>query len=261
MPFVTCNDVRLHYEVAGPEDAPCLVLSNSLGTDLDLWAPQLPTFTQHLRVVRYDTRGHGASDVPAGPYTIEQLCGDVLGLLDHLQIARAHFCGISLGGLTGIALGARHASRIDRLVLCNTAAQIGSPETWNPRIEQARAQGVATLADAVMARWFTEGFRSRETGTVARLLATLAAANPEGYAASSEAVRDTDLRDEAATVTAPTLVIAGSHDSSTPAEQGHWLAEQIPGARFVELDAAHLSNVEQADVFTRAVVEFLLESA
>jgi 3-oxoadipate enol-lactonase len=263
MPFASIDGIRLHYRIdgTGRADAPWIVLSNSLGTDLSMWAPQLTALGEHFRVLRYDTRGHGQSDAPRGPYTIERLTSDVIALLDELKIERAHFCGLSMGGLTGIALGARHGERVERLVLCNTAAKIGSPEVWNPRIAKARGEGMAVLADPVIERWFTVGFREREAQRVNALRDQLAATDAEGYASNCEAVRDADLRAEVGNITAPTLVIAGTHDFATTPEQGRALAQNIRGAQYVELDASHISNIEQSELFTRTLVDFLKERA
>jgi 3-oxoadipate enol-lactonase len=263
MAFAAMDGIRLHYEVDGlaRTDAPWVVLSNSLGTDLSMWDPQVAALGEHFRVLRYDTRGHGRSDAPRGPYTIEQLSADVIALLDTLNIERTHFCGLSMGGLTGIALGARHAERVDRLVLCNTAAKIGSPEVWNPRIAKAREDGMASLADSVIERWFTAGFREREPASVKPLREQLARSDAEGYAANCEAIRDADLRAELGRITAETLVISGTHDIATTADQGRALAHGIGRARYVELDASHISNIEQRVAFTRTLVDFLTEPA
>lgn len=257
MSYFDNNGARLHYEIDGREDAPVLVLSNSLGTNLDMWAPQMPALLQHFRVLRHDARGHGSSDVTPGPYTIAQLGGDVLALMDHLGISRAHFCGLSMGGMIGMWLGAHHAGRIDRLVLCNTAAKIGTPDTWNPRIAKVDAEGMASVVDTVLDRWFTPGFRQRAPQQVAIVRDMLLETEPAGYGANCAAVRDMDLRADIASITVPTLVIAGTHDGSTPAADGRAVADAIPGARYVELDAAHLSNWEQTDQFTQALLGFL----
>ena len=257
MSYLDNNGARFYYELEGREDAPVLVLSNSLGTTLDMWSPQMPALLQHFRVLRHDTRGHGRSDVTPGPYTIAQLGSDVLALMDHLDIARAHFCGLSMGGMIGMWLGTHHAGRLDRLVLCNTAAKIGTPDTWNPRIAKVEAEGMAPIVDTVLERWFTAGFRQRAPQQVAVVRDMLLNTVPAGYSANCAAVRDMDQRAEIASIAVPTLVIAGTHDGSTPAADGRAVADAIPGARYVELDAAHLSNWEQSEQFTQALLGFL----
>ena len=257
MSYLDNNGARLYYELEGRDDAPLLVLSNSLGTTLDMWSPQMPALLQHFRVLRHDTRGHGRSDVTPGPYTIAQLGSDVLALMDHLGIVRAHFCGLSMGGMIGMWLGTHHAGRLDRLVLCNTAAKIGTPDTWNQRIARVEAEGMAPIVDTVLERWFTAGFRQRAPERVAVVRDMLLHTAPAGYSANCAAVRDMDQRAEIASIAVPTLVIAGTHDGSTPAADGRAVADAIPGARYVELDAAHLSNWEQSEQFTQALLGFL----
>ena len=248
---------RLYYQLEGRDDAPVLVLSNSLGTTLDMWAPQMPALLQHFRVLRHDARGHGRSAVTPGPYSTAQLGADVLALMDHLGIARAHFCGLSMGGMIGMWLGTNHADRLDRLVLCNTAAKIGTPDTWNPRIAKVEAEGMAPIVDTVLERWFTAGFRQRAPEQVAVVRDMLLNTAPAGYSANCAAVRDMDQRADIASISVPTLVIAGTHDGSTPAADGRAVADAIPGAKYVELDAAHLSNWEQSERFTQALLDFL----
>lgn len=259
MPILENAGVRLNYLVEGREDAPWLILSNSLGTTLEMWAPQMPELLQHFRVLRYDTRGHGASSIPSGPYTIDQLGGDVVALMDALGIDRAHFCGLSMGGMTGIWMGIHQARRLNRLVLCNTAALIGPAATWNTRIEKVRNEGMEAIVPAVIDRWFTQAYVGRASSEVAKVSAMLQATDREGYAANCAAVRDMDQRDATSTIAVPTLVITGTHDLATSAKDGKWLSEQIPGAQYLELDAAHLSNWEQAEQFTRGVCDFLLQ--
>lgn len=258
MPVHTTDDgCRLACELAGPAGAPVVVLSNSLGTDRTLWDPQIEALTARFRVLRYDTRGHGASAAPPGDYTIDLLGRDVVSLLDAEGVARASVCGISIGGLTALWLGIHVPDRIDRLVLANTAARIGSPELWDERTRLVRAEGLAALADATMARWFTAAFRDAAPATIARVRATLLGVPAAGYLGCCAALREADLRDSAAQVQAPTLVVTGRHDVATPPEAGAWLAATIPGAQLVEFDAAHLSNLECAPAFTAAVVDFL----
>lgn len=259
MPFVSLSGIRLHYRIDGDErsDAPWLVLANALGADVTMWAPQIAAFAGRFRVLRFDTRGLGCSDAPPGPYSIEQWTQDVIGLLDALSIERAHFCGLSMGGLIGVALAARHADRFDRFVLAHTAARLGAPEIWQARARQAREQGARSLADATLKRWFTDAFAEREPLLVAMIRDAFAHMDDEGYASNCEAIGAADLRAEAGAIHAPTLVMTGRGDPSVAPELTRALAEAIAGARFVELDAQHLSNIERADEFTQTVLGFL----
>lgn len=258
MPFADLSDVRLHYRLDGDESLPVLVLSNSLGTSFDMWEPQITALSRHFRVLRYDTRGHGQSSVPDGPYTVAQLGGDVVQLLDLLGIERAHFCGLSMGGITGMWLGLNHATRLDKLVLCNTAAYIGPPDNWTRRAEAVERDGVASIAAAVVDKWLTPDFAAAQPELVQRLLAMLSATDARGYAANCRAIRDNDLRQEIHRIDRPTLVVAGAGDIPTPPADGQYLASTIPGARYVELHAAHLSNLQQPDGFTDEVLGFLI---
>jgi len=251
------REERFNCRVDGPARAPVLVLSNSLGTNLSMWEEQLSALTQRFRVLRYDTRGHGASSVTPGPYTVAQFGGDVLGLLDALKIDRVHFCGLSLGGMIGMWLAVNAPARIDRLVLANTAPQIGPPEVWNTRIENVRKGGLEAIADTVIERWFTRGFREREAEKIARTRAMLVATSPQGYIASCAAVRDMNQRESIRAIRHPTLVIAGTHDVVTSPTEGRKMTEAIAGARYVELDAAHISNIEAAARFTAELSGFL----
>jgi len=258
MPFAECGDLRTHYELTG-DSGPVLVLSNSLGTNLSMWEPQMKEFSKRFRVLRYDTRGHGQSSIPAGDYTIEQLGRDVVGLLDRLGLERALFCGLSMGGMIGMWLGAHAPGRLDRLVLCNTAARVGTAETWNARIETVHKSGMKPVAAAVIERWFTPEFRAAYPQRVAVVQAMLENAPPQGYAACCAAVRDMDLRKTVAQIPVPTLVVYGAKDPATSPVDAEFLVKRIRGAQSVELNAAHLSNVEQAEAFTKAVGGFLAE--
>jgi 3-oxoadipate enol-lactonase len=256
MPFVDVGELRTHYALTG-DQAPVLVFSNSLGTDLSMWDPQMAELQRRFRILRYDTRGHGQSSVTPGDYTIEQLGRDVLALLDSLGLDRVHFCGLSMGGMIGMRLAIHAPSRLHRLVLCNTAARIGTKDTWNARIATVRKDGMKAVAAAVIERWFTPEFRTSSAEKVARAQQMLENSTPAGYAACCAAIRDMDQRETVAQIKAPTLVIYGGKDAVTPAADSHFLAERISGAAEVELSAAHLSNVEQADAFTEAVSRFL----
>lgn len=248
---------HLHYRFDGDRAAPVVVLSNSLGTTLDMWEPQAAVLAERHCVLRYDTRGHGQSDVPPGPYTIDALGRDVVALLDHLGIARAAFCGLSLGGMTGMWLGVHAPQRITRLVLANTSACMDAPAAMDERIAAVTAGGVAAIAPAVLGRWFTPAFAAREPARVAAVRAMLESSPAAGYVACCHAIRAMDQRADVARIAVPTLVVAGTHDPSTPPAAGRFLAGRIPGARYVELPTAHLSNVEAAVEFNAALTAFL----
>lgn len=250
-----------HVAIDGPEGAPWLVLSNSLGATLDMWEPQVAELARSLRLLRYDTRGHGGSGVPPGPYAIADLGGDVLRLMDALRIERAHFCGLSMGGTTGIWLGAHAPERIDRLVLCNTAAWFGPPELMDSRIATVRQSGMAAVAEGILARWFTPGFHDSQPAVVQRIRADLLATPVEGYAGCCAALRDLDERPALASIRAPTLVIGGTHDPAPTPAAIRGLAAQVPGARYVELPTAHLSNLGAPRAFCDALRAHLLPAA
>jgi 3-oxoadipate enol-lactonase len=257
MPFVQANNARLFYRFDGPPEATVLVLSNSLGTDLGMWDSQLTDFAKRFRVLRYDSRGHGQSEVTPGPYSIADLGRDALALLDAIGLGRVRFCGLSKGGMVGMWLGSNAPDRIERMVLCNTSAQLGTPELWNPRIELVRRGGMEAVTPSVLERWFTSDFRARAPQAVEKVRRMLLATPPEGYAACCAAIRDMDQREAIRSIRAPALVVAGVHDPATPPSHGREIAGRIPGATLVELEAAHLSNIEAADQFTAAVLDFL----
>lgn len=257
MPFAHISDAHLRYELAGPEAAPVLVFSNSLGTTHRMWDSQIEAFSRHFRVLRYDTRGHGESSVTPGAYANEQLSRDVVGLLDALRLDRVYFCGLSMGGMAGMFLGAHVPKRLHKIVLCNTAAKIGTAETWNARIEAVQKGGMKAVAAAVLERWLTPGFRASHPAETKTVLEMLERTNPVGYAACCAAVRDTDERQSLAKVQVPTLVLAGKHDPAIPLADTRYLAEHIPAARYVEVSAAHLSNLEAKEEFNQAVLGFL----
>jgi 3-oxoadipate enol-lactonase len=255
--FAELKDVRIHYELAGPANAPVVMFSNSLGATLSMWDAQMPEVTKKFRVLRYDKRGHGQSSVPPGPYTVEQLGRDAVALLDFLKLDTVHFCGLSLGGQTGMWLGLNAPKRLKKLVLCNTGAKIGAPEAWNSRIDAVRKGGMQAISAAVIERWFTAGFRAKEPAVVSKIQQALESNSPEGYTGCCAAVRDFDCREKLGAIQTPTLVIAGAHDPATPPADGRFVAEKIPGSHYVELEAAHLSNIEDRDRFTVEVGKFL----
>ncbi|MBM4188835.1 MAG: 3-oxoadipate enol-lactonase [Gemmatimonadetes bacterium] len=247
---------RIAWRSDGPPGRPVVVFSNSLGSTWLLWDEVVERLAGRYRVIRYDQRGHGGSTAPGEAWSIATLGADVVSVLDQAGVARAHFCGISLGGLTGQWL-ARHApERLDRLVLANTGAKIGEAAFWDARIATVRSEGMGAVVDGLLSRWFTERFRAANPKLIARYGAMLIGCDPVGYAACCAAVRDADFRDQLAMIAAPTLVIAGSEDVATPPELGRALAAGIPSAAMVTLPAAHLSCVEQAPAFADALVDF-----
>lgn len=258
MPFAQIDDMQLHYETNGHRARPCIVLSNSLGTDLGMWDAQATRLAEDFFVLRYDTRGHGRTSRGNGTVDIARLGSDVLGLLDHLDIARVHFCGISMGGLTGQWLGIHAAERIARLVLANTAARIGTAEGWTARAALVRRQGMDGVADGAAARWFTQAFIDGQPAAVRHMIERLRGQHAEGYAACCDALAHCDLRETVNRIASPTLVIAGRHDPVTTVDDGEWLAGQVEGARLDVVEASHLSNIEAAEEFTRRLRGFLL---
>jgi len=234
-----------------------LVLSHSLGTDIRMSEPQINELAARWRVVRYDTRGHGQSSVPPAPYSITQLGGDVIDLLDHLDIERAHFCGLSLGGLTGLYLAVAAPSRIASLAVCSSAARLGTTAMWNDRIALVRRVGMTGIAASVMARWFTEEFRATNPDMVRSIEQQVLDTPVAGYAGCCEALRDSDLRSVVPDIRCPVLVLCGAHDPAVPIEDARWLAAHIPNAEYAELSTAHLSNVENPAAFTQRLSTFL----
>jgi 3-oxoadipate enol-lactonase len=258
MPTIQANGCPINVVVEGPENAPVLMLSNSLGTTHAMWQPQLDAFKQHFRLVRFDRRGHGASGVPKGPYTMEELARDALAVLDGLGLKKVNWCGLSMGGMEGMWLGANAPERFERMVLCNTSAQFPDRKIWDDRLRFARENGLAAMVGANMERWFTKGFREREPKTIAWITEMFLTTPLEGYIGCGEAVRDMDHRALLPNIKVPTLVIAGRHDPATTLQAGEYLRDHIPGVAFTVLEAAHISNVEQPVAFSNAVLEFLL---
>jgi 3-oxoadipate enol-lactonase len=257
MPFVDANGVRTRYEESAPHPVPYLLFCNSLGTTLDMWALQLSGLSHSFRVLRYDIRGQGRSDVPPGPYSISQLADDLIALLNQLGIHRVHFCGLSMGGMIGMSLALRYPDRLSKLILCNTAPKIGTAETWNARIDAVQKGGMAAIVEGVLERWFTRGFREKDPVAIELTRRMLLNSSVEGYTACCAAVRDMDVREEIGRIRLPVLVISGTHDPVTTPRDGQLLRDTIPGAEYKELPAAHLSNVEAEEAFTMEVSRFL----
>jgi len=257
MPILEHGQAPIAYTLEGPLDAPLVVLSNSLGTTLSMWDAQAAALAPDFRVLRYDTRGHGGSGPCGDACTLDVLGGDVLRLLDALDIERAHFCGISMGGLTGLWLGVHAGQRLRSLVVANSAARIGSAAAWNERAALVEANGMDEVAKGAAGRWFTPAFSERAPGVVAALADGLRRCDAAGYAACCRALAGADLRASLGAIAVPTLLIGGRHDPVTTVADLEFMRERIPGAQGTVLETSHLSNIEAPDAFTGALRAFL----
>lgn len=239
---------ELHHVEDGNPAGPPLVLAGSLGSTLEMWRPQVAALGERFRLIRVDHRGHGGSPTPAGPYRIDDLAADVVALLDRLDLADVAFCGLSMGGMVGIALAAAAPDRVNSLTLCNTTAHFPDPAPWRERVATVTADGTASIAPAVVARWFTPDWAAHHPDAVTACKTMIAGTDDAGYAACCAAIEVWDHRDRLAAITAPTLVIAGSGDLSTPVDpHARTLVDGIPDAHLEVVDAAHLSTVQQPD--------------
>jgi 3-oxoadipate enol-lactonase len=253
--------VEVKYQFRGKRGSPALMFTGSLGTDLTMWEPQAERLKPRFCTLRYDIRGHGSSPAPPGPYSIDDLGGDLLALLDRLGTPRASLCGLSIGGMISMWVAAHAPERVDRLVLCCTSAQLGPRDGWIERAATVRAEGVGAIADAVLGRWFTAAFAAAHPEVIERMRGILSSTDREGYAGCCEAIADMDLTPDLPSIGAPTLVIAGAEDPSTPPEHGRRIADLIPGARFEVISpAAHLATIERPDLTTAMILRFLTES-
>jgi 3-oxoadipate enol-lactonase len=249
---------ELNYEFRGKRGSPAIVFTGSLGTDLTMWQPQADRLKPHFCTLRYDMRGHGRSEVPPGPYSMDDLGSDLIALLDRREIERASLCGLSIGGMISMWVAAHAPERVERLVLCCTSARLGPPSAWTERAATVRAEGVEAIADAVLGRWFTPRFREAHPEVVDGMRRILVATPREGYAGCCEAIAVMDLTGDLPSIAAPTLVLAAEHDPATPPEHGRRIAELIPGARFELIsNAAHLASVERPDLTTMTILRFL----
>ena len=253
---MTGSPVRLHHVDEGPRDAPVVVLSGSLGSTLEMWRPQVGPLTERSRVIRIDHRGHGGSPVPPGPYRIADLAGDVIALLDDLGLEQVAWCGLSMGGMVGMYLGSEAPQRITSLTLCCTSSNFPDTTVWADRIKAVADGGTAPIAATVVSRWFTPGWAAEHPDAVAEAVAMVAGTSDEGYLASCQALEAWDHRDRLPAISAPTLVIAGSADLSTPVEpHARTIVEGIPGARLEVLEGAHLATIERAAEATQLIAE------
>ncbi|HWK00195.1 MAG TPA: 3-oxoadipate enol-lactonase [Xanthobacteraceae bacterium] len=257
MPTIDAAGCKINVEIDGVASAPPLVISNSLGTNLHMWDEQAKALAKRYRVIRYDQRGHGKSGAPKGPYTIDRLGRDVLAILDHLEIKKTNFLGLSMGGTTGMWLACNAPHRFQKIILANTGPRIGAQDIWNARIMTVLDKGMKALVDATIERWLSKKFRDTKPPAIEKIRKMLLTTPKHGYAGCSAAIRDADFRWAIGGVKLPTLVIAGSLDPATPPEGSEFIAQRIARAKLVSLEAAHLSNIEQSAQFTRAVEDFL----
>jgi 3-oxoadipate enol-lactonase len=259
MKTVTSGDAQLRCEHTLRPGAPALLLINSLGASLEMWDDQFAALSERYELIRYDARGHGRSS--AGSITelpLSQLADDALAILDACGIARAHVCGLSMGGMTAMHMARYTPDRVLKLILCNTTAHMPPKDTWQSRIDTVLSQGIAPLVEGTLERWFTPEFREQSPQQVGRIRKMLLSTDPRGYAACCAALRDMDLREELKSITAKTMIIAGQRDPATPLVQSEFMHTQIAESKLVALDTAHLSNIGCAPQFTAALLDFLV---
>ncbi len=255
---VAANGIDIAYRFDGAEDAPIVMLSNSLMSNHTMWDPQLAVLTESFRVLRYDTRGHGDTDAPQGPYSIKLLAEDAVALLDALGIDKVHFAGLSMGGMIAQYLGANYPERIHSLLLCDTASEMPTLEMWNDRISSALNGGITALLDGTLQRWFTAPFLKNDKAAVEKVAEMIRTTDTGGYIGCASAVRDMSQTSILSKISAPTVIIVGEDDPACTVEQSKVLAENIKGAELVVLkNAAHLSNIEQTEKFNDAMMGFL----
>jgi len=248
--MTTGDGCKLAYRWDGPEGAPIVILSNSLGTDLTMWDELVANLQGEFRFLRYDTRGHGGSDAPGGSYGLDRLGRDVLELMDALNVDRVHFCGLSLGGMIAQWLGIRAESRLTSLAIVNSSAFMGPASGWDARIDLVREKGMVSITDAILERWFTAPFLAENGAAVQAAKRILLATNPHGYAGCCAAVRDMDMHPILSLIKSPTMIVAGERDPATPKSHSEELAAKIPGARLRSLPSAHLSSMELPDMLS-----------
>lgn len=260
MDFARINGVLLHYRLSGPGDAPVVALVNSLGTDARIWDGVIERLASRYRVLSYDKRGHGLSDNPPGDYALDDHVDDLVGLLDHLGIARLALAGVSVGGLIAQALALRAPERLVALVLCDTAPKVGDEAGWNARIDTVRSQGLGAIADLVVDRWFSPGFQQQRGEELAGWRNLFLRSDADGYAATCATLRDADLTKQIGAIAVPTLVVAGEADRSTPVDLVRACAVAIPGARFEILPGVgHIPSIEQPAVLAKLMTDFFTE--
>jgi 3-oxoadipate enol-lactonase/4-carboxymuconolactone decarboxylase len=250
--------MKTNYKITGTPNSPVLVFSNSLGADMGMWEELIPFLLPYFRVLQYDTRGHGGSEVLVDPYTVEILGNDIIDLLNELKIEKVYFCGLSMGGLIGQWLGIHHPNRILKLIISNTDAKIGTTETWNDRINTIKKDGIQAIVDGTMERWFTDDFRKNNPSRIAEIKAVFVKNNVLGYANCCAAVRDADFRDDLHKIKSETLVITGNEDLVTNVAQAEELVKNIPNAHLIILPARHLSSTELPERYAETLIDFIV---
>lgn len=263
MPLADVNKTTLNYSLDGPADGAVVMFSTSLAANLQMWDAQVPVLIKAgYRVLRYDSRGHGHSGVPQGPYTMEMLTADAVGLMDALELEKVHFCGLSMGGMVGQMLGSQYADRLISLTLCDTAAQLPPKEVWEERMTNARGKGMAALVDAFIDRWLTKPGQKRLPDEIKKIRKMISETPVAGFCGCCCAIRDMDQRESIRSISTPTLVMVGEHDPGTPVSAAKFIHEQIASSEMkIIYDAAHFINVEQTDVFHGAFLQFLAQNA
>jgi len=254
------NGIETYYELHGKEGLPWLVLSHSLACSVRMWDEQIAAFRDRYRILAYDTRGHGGSDAPAGAYTLELLADDLKALLDHLRIARAHYCGLSMGGMIGQTYALKYPGTFATLTLADTTSRIPAEAVpvWQDRIRTAERQGMQPLVEPTLARWFTEPYRKAQPQTMRRIGDLIGSTPVAGYAGCCQAIPKINLTSRLKEIRCPILILVGEDDPGTPVAMSKEIHENAPGSKLVVLPrAAHLSNIEQSGGFNRALDEFL----
>ena len=259
MPFADINGTRLHYCFDGPEQGPVVMLSNALASDLTMWEFQVPALVEAgYRVLRYDSRGHGHSAVPDGPYSIELLAADAVSLMDGLGLDKVHFCGLSKGGMIGQMLGTQYGDRLISLTLSSTATYMAPKEIWDERIETVRKDGMAVVVDATIDRWFTKADQKNLASSVEKVRRVILNTPVEGFCACCAAIRDMDQRETIRNVITPTLVMVGEYDSGTPVSAAEYIHQKITSSSLTIIpEAAHFVHMERSSIFNRTLLEFI----
>lgn len=257
---IKTNGIDIHYEISGNPQGPWLTLSHSLACNLHMWDDQMAALADQYNVLRFDTRGHGQSSAPAGEYTLEQMADDVKGLFDALGITRTHWVGLSMGGMIGQTFALKYPGVFQRLVLADTTSRRppNAAQMWGERIAAARAGGMPAVLDSTLSRWFTASYKASATDVMKRIGAQILSTPVDGFAGACAAIAKVDTLDRLKEITCPVFIIVGAEDHGTPPEMARAIHESLPGSELLVIpSAAHLSNVEQADVFNQALMKFL----